>query len=155
MNTKSLIILILATIWGCKLKTTTDMIIKNARIYSVNESFEIFESMVVNGGRIIALGTEQEILSKYNSDLVLDMNGKYVYPGFIDPHCHFFGYGTSLREADLTGTRSFEEVLSRLKTHAKKQREGWITGMGWDQNDWEIKEFPEKAKKCMAKTQNH
>lgn len=131
---------------GCSQKSTNEMIIKNARIYSVNKGFEIFESMVVKDGEILALGTEQNITGKYKGGKVIDMNGQSVFPGLIDPHCHFYGYGTSLREADLFGTVSYEDVLSRLKQHAKKYPVGWITGMGWDQNDWDVKKFPTKDK---------
>ncbi len=121
------------------------MIIKNAKIYSVNDNFDIYESMVINEGKILALGSNEEIENNYNSETIIDLGGKPVYPGFIDPHCHFYGYGLSLREANLFGTTSFNEILDRLSEHAEKYPEGWITGMGWDQNDWGIKEFPDNT----------
>ncbi len=144
MENKFISILILASLWGCQQKTTTDMIITNAKIYSVNTDFEVFESMVIDKGKVVMLGTEDEIMRNYSTEKLVDMNGKPVYPGFIDPHCHFYGYGNTLREANLFGTTSFEDVLSRLEDHAEKHPEGWISGMGWDQNDWKIKEFPVK-----------
>ncbi|MFW5820482.1 MAG: amidohydrolase [Bacteroidota bacterium] len=138
-----ILIIIIVLLPGCKKETYSDMIIKNAKIYSVNDDFDIYESMVIDEGKIIALGTNEEIENKYESGNILDFGGKAVYPGFIDPHCHFYGYGLSLSEANLFGTTSFEEVLERLSEHAEKYPEGWITGMGWDQNDWEIKKFPD------------
>ena len=50
----------------------------------------------------------------------------------------------SLQNADLTGTRSFEEIIGILKEHQAKYPSEWILGRGWDQNDWEHKEFPSK-----------
>jgi predicted amidohydrolase YtcJ len=145
MKLKLFLILSIALSWGCKPKTSTDMIIKNARIYSVNEGFEIFESMVIDDGKVLVVGTDDDISTNYKGREVIDLNGKAVFPGLIDPHCHFYGYGASLQEANLFGTASYEEVLSRLKEHAANFTEGWITGMGWDQNDWVVKEFPDKA----------
>ncbi|MGC9338095.1 MAG: amidohydrolase [Bacteroidales bacterium] len=146
MKLKLFLVLMATISWGCKQKTSIDMIIKNAKIYSVNEDFDVFESMVVNDGEIIALGDDEEISQKFKADKEIDLKGKSVYPGLIDPHCHFYGYGATLQEADLFETTSFNDVLSRLKEHAEKFEEGWITGMGWDQNDWEVKEFPSKEK---------
>lgn len=131
---------------NCTQPTPIDMIIKNAKIYSVDEDFEVYECMAVHDGMITALGSEKDILTAYRSDSIIDMGGKAIYPGFIDPHCHFYGYGNSLREVNLFGTHSFEEVLKRTREHAAQNPEGWITGMGWDQNDWAVQEFPDNSK---------
>jgi predicted amidohydrolase YtcJ len=131
---------------SCTQKETADLIVKNAHIYTVNETFDTAESFAVKDGKFIAVGSEKEILEKYTADTVLDMNGKSLYPGFIDPHCHFYGYGRTLRAADLRGTRSFDEITKILKAHAEKYPKGWILGRSWDQNDWEDKSFPTNDK---------
>lgn len=146
MKLKLFLVLMATISWGCKQKTSIDMIIKNAKIYSVNSDFGVYESMVIKDGKIAALGSDEEISQKYKAEKEIDLKGKPVYPGLIDPHCHFYGYGVTLQEADLFGTTSFDDVLSRLKEHAEKFEEGWITGMGWDHNDWEVKDFPSKEK---------
>jgi hypothetical protein len=145
MRLSSVIIAVALIFNACSQKMDTEMIIKNAKIYSVNEDFEIFESMAVKEGKILDMGSNDYILNNYDSEKILDMGGKPVYPGFIDPHCHFYGYGLGLREANLFGTESYEEVLKRLSEHADKYPDGWITGMGWDQNDWPVKEFPDNS----------
>lgn len=142
---KTKIFLLLLTIFSmnsCDKKTSADMIITNAVIYSVDESFNSFESMVVKDGMVIELGSSQKLLKKYSLEKILDAKGKYIYPGFIDPHCHFYGYGNSLKEVDLRETKSLDEVLEKMKDHTKKHTEGWILGRGWDQNDWKNKEWP-------------
>ncbi len=90
------------------------------------------------------------ILGKYAATEIIDLDGGFAYPGLIDAHCHFVGYGVSLQNADLTGTRSFEEIIGILNEHQEKYPSEWILGRGWDQNDWEIKEFPTKDKLDMA-----
>ncbi len=124
-----------------------DLIIKNAKIYTIDSTFSKAEAMAVKNGKILAIGDESEILNHFKSEVVLDLEGKPVFPGFIDAHCHFYGYGLGLlQRADLTGTNSFDEVLDVLKKHHETFSSFWIEGRGWDQNDWEIKEFPDKEK---------
>jgi predicted amidohydrolase YtcJ len=124
-----------------------DMIIKNAKIYTVNTEFGLAEAMAVFEGKIIAVGSESEILDRFKSKNFIDLDGKTVYPGFIDAHCHFYGYGLGLlQRADLTSTNSFDEIIEIVKKHHENYASFWIEGRGWDQNDWEIKAFPDKEK---------
>ena len=146
MSKKIVIILILlATISMSCSKEKADLIISNAKIYTVDNELTIAESFAIKNGKIIAVGSNSEILEEYTSKQIVQLDGKFVYPGFIDAHSHFFGYGTLLlKEVDLSGTKSFAEVISRVKAFHKVNKFDWIEGSGWDQNDWEIKEFPTK-----------
>jgi predicted amidohydrolase YtcJ len=129
----------------CKPKMDADLIITNARVYNVDAAFSISEAFAVKDGRILATGTIKDIEEKYRAPKLINLMGKTVYPGFIDAHCHFYGYGTGFIEADLSGTSSFEEVLQKVTEHAAGSKSTWITGRGWDQNDWPVKEFPDKT----------
>ncbi|MEE4257689.1 MAG: amidohydrolase [Bacteroidales bacterium] len=128
------------------MKEKADLIIKNATIYTVDNTFTMARTLVVGNGKILAVGGD-ELAQKYTASQVIDANGAYVYPGFYDAHCHFLSYGLSkLQRADLVGTKSFDEVLERVAAHAAKSDAGWIEGRGWDQNDWEVKAFPDRKK---------
>ena len=131
-------------------KKHVDFIIANAKIYTVNNGFDLKESFAVKNGKFVEVGTSEDILRAYNADTVYNLNGKIVYPGFYDAHCHFYGYGLNLQKADLVGTKSFDEVVERVKQHANNYPGEWILGRGWDQNDWEVKEFPSNEKLNMA-----
>ncbi len=147
MNKFTLLILTVLLISGCKpSQEEADMIIYNAKIYSVDADFNIFEAMAIRDGQILALGSREELEKKYKGLETKDLNGMFVYPGFIDPHCHFYGYGNFLQSADLTGTGSFDEILGILEEHSRVHPMGWITGRGWDQNDWEVKRFPDRTR---------
>jgi len=127
-------------------KEQVDLIVTNAKIYTVDTSFSVAESFAVKDGRFIAIGSNKEIRDKFISESVIDANGKYIYPGFIDGHCHFNSYGqTLLKKADLVGTKSFGEVIDRLIEYNNTYDPQWLEGRGWDQNDWEVKEFPDKG----------
>ncbi len=137
-------ILFAITFHGCKAKQEVDTIILNAKIYTVDNNFSVVQAAAISDGKFIELASTAKIQAKYNAKTNLDLKGKYIYPGLIDPHCHFYGYATTLSEVDLTGTKSINEVIERVKKHQNEFNREWITGRGWDQNDWENKEFPTK-----------
>jgi predicted amidohydrolase YtcJ len=132
---------------SCTPKNNADLIVTNAKVYLIDDGFSIVESFAVVDGKIAATGTSEEILKKYSSENIVDATGKYVYPGFNDAHCHFNGYANNLAlYADLRGTASPEEIYEMLKLHHEKFGGDWILGRSWDQNDWEVKDFPDKTK---------
>ena len=122
-----------------------DLIIHNANIYTVDDAFSVAEAAAIKDGLFVAVGSNEEILGRYTAKQTVDLGGQYVYPGLIDPHAHFFGYGTSLANPDLFGTRSFEEIISILTEHHQRYGTEWIYGRGWDQNEWPVKEFPHRS----------
>ncbi|RYZ19731.1 MAG: amidohydrolase [Chitinophagaceae bacterium] len=130
-------------------KIKTDLLLYNARIYTVDSAFSIASAMAVTGGRISAVGSSEELLRKYDATEKIDARGRCVYPGFIDAHAHFVNYGFSLQRVDLTGTTSWEDVLQRTHDFVKKQglaKGAWILGRGWDQNDWKVKAYPNRKR---------
>lgn len=129
-------------LFGCSQKQKADLLVFNATIYTVDSSFSTAEAMVIKGDKILATGKTTDLEKEYDAKEKLDAGGKFIYPGFIDAHAHFVGYGLSLQTVDLSGTKSWEECLERVKSFASTNKEGWITGRGWDQNDWAMKEFP-------------
>ncbi len=120
-----------------------DSIYYNGTVYTVDSAFTIHTAMAIKDGKVIATGTDAEI-KEYRSDNKTDLQGKIVYPGFQDAHCHFYGYGNDLKKIWLTGTTSFEAILDTLKVNKSQQTGGWIIGRGWDQNDWSLKAYPDK-----------
>lgn len=123
-----------------------DLVVHHAQIYTVNESFAVAEAMAVQDGKIVAVGTNDEILKTYQADSVVDAKGATVYPGFVDAHAHFLGYGQSLYAVDLMFANSWEEVLQRVQAFvATHPGNGWIRGRGWDQNRFPGKAFPTNA----------
>ena len=143
---KTILLLLLITGISCTKKEKVDTIVINANIYTVNDHFDKAEAFAIKDGKIIAVGTTPEIQAKYAATFINDAKGKTIIPGFIDAHCHFFGLGLQQQKVDLTDTKSFEEVVQRIVNFQKENNAVYITGRGWDQNDWEVKEFPTKEK---------
>jgi len=113
-------------------------------VYTIDSLFSIHSAFVVANGVIVDIGNDADMLT-YEASEKIDLKGKFIYPGFHDGHCHFYGFGSDLRKIWLTGTTSFEAVLDTLKLHANSEKDNWIFGRGWDQNDWESKNYPEKS----------
>ncbi len=131
---------------SCSKKEKVDTIVINANIYTVNSNFDNAEAFAIKEGKIVAVGNSLEIQARYSPTFINDAKGKTVVPGFIDAHCHFYGLGLQQQKVDLSGTVSFDEVVQRIVDFQKEKNVSYITGRGWDQNDWEIKKFPTKNK---------
>jgi len=137
-----LIILTAISAMACSKREKVDLIVSNAKIYSVDSAFTVHSSMAISNGKIIAIGEKENIEKKYESTNTFDATGKYIYPGFIDPHCHFLGYGLGLPNAWLAGAKDWEEVVTRLVENQNLYSTEWVKGRGWNQNEWVVKQFP-------------
>jgi predicted amidohydrolase YtcJ len=125
-------------------KVSVDLIVVNANVYTVNDAFAKASAFAVKDGKFVAVGTTDEINEKYTSLKTINAGGKTITPGLIDAHCHFYGLGLNQQIVDLVGTKSYQEVLDRVQEFQAKNPMEFIRGRGWDQNDWEVKEFPTK-----------
>lgn len=127
---------------SCSVKKV-DLIVHHATIYTVDSAFSVAEAMAIDDGKIVEVGSNDAILKKYAANEAIDAQGKIIYPGFIDAHAHFIGYGRSLFQVNLFGCNSWTEVLERVKQFAAEHpNETWIRGRGWDQNKFPGKQFP-------------
>lgn len=121
-----------------------DLILVNGRIHTVDESRPIVSALAVRNGRILFAGSDREARALAGSRTrVMDIGGGTVIPGMVDAHAHLLGLGNSLRNVQLAGSKSYEEVIARVAERAKSVKPGeWILGRGWDQNLWPDKQFP-------------
>lgn len=125
-------------------KEQADVIVHHAVIYTVDSLFSKAEALAVKDGKLVAVGSNADILSRYTSAAVYDAGGKAVYPGFIDAHAHFVGYAESLFSVDLYDVKSEEELVKKVQSFASSHPIlKWITGRGWDQNKFPGKVFPD------------
>ncbi|MGO1722029.1 MAG: amidohydrolase [Sphingobacterium sp.] len=140
-----LFLILVGMIMGCTTNKQIDLIVYNAKVYTVDSTFSTAEAFAVNNGLVIEVGESQDLLNRYDAGEKIDAEGKFVYPGFYDAHAHFFMLAEAMDEVNLTGAQSFDEVLKRLKIYrAQNPEKSWIKGNGWDQNLWPEKEFPTK-----------
>jgi len=123
-------------------------LVYNARIYTVDPGNTVMRdgAMALDAdGRIVTIGDSGPMLSLYEQIEKVDLQGKSVVPGLIDAHGHLYGLAVTYTQANLVGTTSKEEVITRLRDFAADLPEGdWLLGRGWDQNDWPEQDFPNR-----------
>ncbi len=115
-----------------------DTIYFNGTIYTIATP-AVAQAVAVRAGRILAVGTKTEV-EKYRGQntQMIDLAGNTMTPGFIEGHAHFMGVGYNKLELDLSGIRSFAELVSKVKEKASTLSPGeWITGRGWHQDKWD------------------
>ncbi len=125
---------------GCYKGKSVDIVIHNARIHTMNESDVIYEAIAIKEGKIVEVGPEQQILNKYTSKEEIDAGGKDIYPGFTDVHGHIIDLAKRKLSVDLTGTRSYDELLMRLEKYSQLNSSSFIIGRGLDTSLWSSKE---------------
>ena len=134
----------------------TELIISNARIYTADDANPIAEALAVSGGKLVFVGSAVEAMAlKGASTTMLDAGGRTIIPGMTDAHAHLYGLGVELRQVDLTGTKSYDEVIARVVAKAATLPKGTpVLGRGWDQNDWSDTRLPSNTA-LSAATPNH
>jgi predicted amidohydrolase YtcJ len=121
-----------------------DVVLTNGRIYTVDNSRPVVTALAVRGTRIAFVGSDAEAKALAGpSTLLIDLHGATVVPGIVDAHAHLLGLGHMLQTANVAGSNSYQEVIDRVRAHAKAVKPGeWILGRGWDQTRWASNEFP-------------
>lgn len=121
---------------------TSDLLIKNAKIYTVDPKNPRATAIAIRNDRIAAVGNDLKAFENA-ATRVIDAKGAAIIPGLIDAHGHVEGLGSSLEMLDLRGITSEAEIAGKVKAAAAKAAPGeWIVGRGWDQNLWVTKQFP-------------
>lgn len=133
-------LLLLLFLAACQTPTTeyADTIISNGNVYTVNEDQPRAEAIAIKDGKILAVGTAKE-MEAYQGETtkMIDAEGQFVMPGFIEGHGHFSGLGNSLMNLNFLKSKSWEEIVAMVAERAKETPEGeWITGRGWHQEKW-------------------
>ncbi|MEO8577695.1 MAG: amidohydrolase family protein, partial [Gemmatimonadales bacterium] len=133
-----------ASATGTRTYRPADLIMVNGRIYTVDDSRPMVSALAIRDGRVVLAASDGEVRALAGPRTrVIDVGGGTVIPGMVDAHAHLLGLGSSLRNVNLAGSKSYEEVIARVVERGKTMKPGeWIIGRGWDQNLWPVKEFP-------------
>ncbi len=122
-----------------------DLVLRGGKVVTVNDAQPEAEAVAVNGARIVAVGSDEEIERRIGPETqVIDLRGRLVVPGFIEGHGHFMGLGTSKTILDLRHAETWDEIVAMVARAAAGAEPGeWIRGRGWHQEKWS--EPPEGA----------
>ena len=124
-----------------------DLILLNGKIWTAGAGDEhrLVSAIAVQAGRVLALGSDRDVTAIASVDATrIDLDGRFVVPGFVDAHVHFSTGGFELLGPKLHGTKSMEEFGRRLAEAAKRLPKGaWIRGGGWDHERWPNHRWPD------------
>ncbi len=134
-------------VFACNASGADETLLTAARIHTLDPAAPQAQAMVWDAeGNVLAVGETDTLRKQFPQARLVDAAGRTVIPGLIDAHGHLMGLGFALMTADLTGTRSKAEIIERLRDYERQLPAGaWLTGGGWDQNDWPGKQFPTAA----------
>ena len=119
-------------------------ILLNGNIITFDESLPSVQAIALYGDRIVAVGSNHEISMLASPDTTrIDVKGSTVLPGFIDCHVHLIEYGLSLSNLDLRNVGSIEE-LKKLVSARAREASSWVLGLGWDQEKFSEKRYPNR-----------
>ena len=122
-----------------------DLVLRGGTIATVDEDFSLAQAVAVNGYQITAVGTNDDISAYIGPDTeVVELDGRFVMPGFIEGHGHFLSLGRSKQILDLNDVDNWDEIVSMVASAVDKAEPGqWIFGRGWHQDKWDS--VPEDA----------
>ena len=111
-------------------------ILYNTSIYTQDKNLPIASAVVIDNGRISAIGETDAILAEFGNYPKEDMGGKFILPGLIDAHIHLQYFGLGLQKVDCE-TPTLSECIQRVAKRVNETKPGeWVLGHGWNQNNW-------------------
>jgi predicted amidohydrolase YtcJ len=134
-----LAISIMALSFSCAKKEPADLVLKNGKIVTVDESNPEAQALAVRGETIVAVGTDKQIEAFIgDATQVIDLGGKLAIPGFIDSHAHFTSIGRAKMQLDLVKAKNWDEIIAMVAEAVENAQPGeWILGRGWHQEKWD------------------
>ncbi|HEX6737052.1 MAG TPA: amidohydrolase [Vicinamibacteria bacterium] len=121
-----------------------DLVLRHGKVVTVDKARPLATAVAIKGDRIVGVGSDQEIAAHVGPRTeVIELHGRLALPGFIEGHGHFLGLGEARMQLDLTGARSWDDIVAQVAEAARGARPGaWIRGRGWHQEKWQRRPEP-------------
>jgi hypothetical protein len=129
---------------GAPPEEAADLVLRNGKIVTVDETRPEAQALAARDGLIVAVGSDEEIEPYIGDETrVIDLGGMLAVPGLIEGHGHYMSWGASLRELELRRARSWEEIVEMVAKAVESASPGeWIVGRGWHQDKWDRSPSP-------------
>jgi len=138
----SLVFLLLNACKETPVSAPADTIYINGHVVTMDTKNPEVEAFAVSQGKILSIGTSEEIASAYREADVVDLERKTVMPGIIESHGHLLSLGQSFLELNVEGIETPQQVVLKVKEKVGETPAGeWIVGWGWDEGAW-AKNYP-------------
>jgi predicted amidohydrolase YtcJ len=116
-----------------------DLVLRGGKVATVDPAIGNAQAIAVNGYQVTAVGSDDEISAYIGPETrVIELNGRFVMPGFIEGHGHYLGLGRAKQILDLRNVANWQEVVTMVAGAVDKAKPGeWIFGRGWHQDKWD------------------
>jgi predicted amidohydrolase YtcJ len=123
-----------------------DLVVVHAKVYTVNAKQPWAQAVAIRQGKIVAVGTDEEIARLQNKNTkVIDAGGRLVMPGFVDCHIHFLEGSLGIDRVHLEGAQNVADIQKMLREYAAKHPgDSWILGTGWNYAMFSPETLPNK-----------
>jgi predicted amidohydrolase YtcJ len=117
-----------------------DLVLRGGRLVTLDDRVPEAQALAARDGRIVAVGSDAEIAEHIGpSTQVIDLNGQFAMPGFIEGHGHFTGIGEYQSNLELLDATSWDQIVQSVAQAVEKAKPGeWISGRGWHQEKWTV-----------------
>ncbi len=138
MRQKWILSVIVLMMMACAKEQPADLIVYNANVYTVDTAKTIAQAFAIRDGKYIYVGDDSGVeVFKGDSTRVVDAQGQFIMPGFIEGHGHFAGLGGGLMNLDFIKSKSWDDIVAMVAEKVKSTKPGeWIIGRGWHQEKW-------------------
>jgi predicted amidohydrolase YtcJ len=118
-------------------KQRVALLLYGGKVFTAEEKFSLAEAVAIDGEKIVAVGTTEDLRARYQAAQEIDLQGKLVTPGFNDAHVHFLRGALALLTVNLLDAKTVEEAKARVAAKVREVKPGeWIIGRGWDHTLW-------------------
>lgn len=119
---------------GCaQPKETADLLLIHGRVYTVDSAQPWAEAVAVRDGRIVAVGSSEDLATRYDARSTRDLAGQMLLPGFHDAHVHPEGAGVELALCNLNEAATVDAIVAKVRECVETTPgDGWIVGGGWN-----------------------
>lgn len=125
-------------VFGCQPlpdDSQVDAIYANGVIWTGAERTSDASILAIDQGQIVFIG--DDLPSNISSDIVIDLEGQFVMPGFMDNHVHFMEGGAALASVDLRAAKTPEDFKARIVDYAgKRPADRWVLNGNWEHTQW-------------------
>ncbi len=124
---------------GIAFAQPADLVLRNGKIVTLEQSAPEAQGLAARGGKIIAVGSNKTVDALAGpATRVIDLQGRLAIPGFIEGHGHFTALGASKMMLDLRGAKNWDEIVAMVAAAAREAKPGtWILGSGFHQAKWD------------------
>lgn len=142
------LLMVTAEVGAAASDSTADMILYGGKIATVDDNFSVAEAVAVDEGRILAVGTDEDVMQFSGSGTrEVDLGGKTVIPGLVDSHLHQLRGALNAQHVPLLDARSIEDVVAAIEQRVSETSSGeWVqASSAWHESLLEEGRLPTRS----------